>query len=231
MRIRSIAVALALTTSLLAAAPAANAACSGENDVVSSSNLRDAEAAMVCLVNEYRQNRGRSSLSVDSRLTAAARAHSQDMVSRNYFDHVSPEGVDPFERIVAAGYPSNSSMAENIGVESGPATPKSLFDGFRASTSHNENMLRGDWRAIGVGFATPAATLGNSGATVTQTFGSAEGDGSAGSSACTRVLVLKAKVKRLRHKIQNSSGSKRTNAKRTLKKVKTKLKKARSECG
>ena len=231
MRLRSLAVSLALTVSLLAVAPAANAACSGEFDVVTSSNIGVAEATMVCLVNEYRENNGRSALTVDSRLSAAARAHSEDMVARNFFDHIAPGGSDPRSRIVGAGYPSDASVGENIGTETGPGTPRSLFDGFRSSPPHNANMLKGDWRAIGVGFAVGAATLGNSGATVTQTFGSADGDGSAGSDTCTRVAALQAKVDRLKRRIRNSSGSKRKKARKALKRVKAKLRAARAECG
>lgn len=216
--------------SLLAGAAPAHAACSGENDVVTSSNIQGAEAAMICLVNEYRQGKGRSTLTADSRLSAAARAHSEDMVARNFFDHKNPDGVDPPQRIFAAGYPSNTAVGENIGADSGPATPKSLFDGFKTSPLHDENMLDGDWRAIGAGFAMPAATLGNAGATVTQTFGSAEGDGSAGSDTCARVVGLQAKVDRLTEKVKNSSGSKRKQAKKALKKAKKKLKEARAAC-
>jgi uncharacterized protein YkwD len=232
MRIRSLAVALALTLALLAAAPAANAACSGENDPVTSSNIAAAEASMVCLVNEHRQANGQGALTVDSRLSAAARSHSEDMVARNFFSHDTPDGVDPFERIAAAGYPIEGGSGENIAVGSGNITPKDLFTQFRNSPGHNNNMLSGLFRAIGVGFATPVpAQYGDSGATVTQTFGAAEGDGIAGSAACTRVVTLEGKVKRLKQKITNSSGSKRTKAKKALKKVKKKLRAARAECG
>lgn len=237
MRRRSLALAVALTASVLASAPVANAACSGENEVVTNSNLAASEAAMVCLVNEYRQSNGRSSLAVDSRLTAAARAHSQDMVARNFFSHDTPEGLDPFTRIVAAGYPSNASTGENIGLETGAATPKSLFEGFRASSPHDQNMLSGDWRDIGVGFAVPVPpSYGNSGSTVTQTFGGGGGDGGdgvgdGGSGACPRVVTLQARVVALKQRVNESSGDQRKKAKRALKKVKQKLRAARAACG
>jgi uncharacterized protein YkwD len=43
-------------------------------------------------------------LAFDTRLIASARLHSQDMNARAYFDHHTPEGIDPGTRITAAGF-------------------------------------------------------------------------------------------------------------------------------
>jgi serralysin len=43
-------------------------------------------------------------LAFDRHLLAAARGHSLDMATRNYFAHVTPDGVNPFKRIRAAGF-------------------------------------------------------------------------------------------------------------------------------
>jgi uncharacterized protein YkwD len=48
-------------------------------------------------------------LAFDTRLIAAARGHSQDMASRGYFAHFTPEGVGPQQRIRAAGFPAPGS--------------------------------------------------------------------------------------------------------------------------
>ena len=47
---------------------------------------------------------GCGALRFDSRLAAAARAHSADMVNRHYFAHESPDGSTPADRAAAAGY-------------------------------------------------------------------------------------------------------------------------------
>lgn len=39
-------------------------------------------------------------------LDEVARAHCEDMIQRNYFSHVSPEGLTPGDRVLAAGYPA-----------------------------------------------------------------------------------------------------------------------------
>jgi uncharacterized protein YkwD len=48
-------------------------------------------------------------LAFDTRLIAAALGHSQDMANRGYFAHNTPEGVTPFQRVRAAGFPAVSS--------------------------------------------------------------------------------------------------------------------------
>jgi uncharacterized protein YkwD len=46
----------------------------------------------------------------------AARKHSIDMGTRNFFDHVNPDGQDPFARMKAAGWNPTGAYAwgENI---------------------------------------------------------------------------------------------------------------------
>lgn len=65
-------------------------------------------------------------LAFDTRLIDAARQHSQDMAARHYFDHNTPEGITPFQRIQAAGF-LFSAAAEAI--SSGESTTdQSLSD-------------------------------------------------------------------------------------------------------
>ena len=52
-------------------------------------------------------------LAMNDVLLDAARAHSQDMIDGDYFDHDSPAGKGPSERMIEAGYPLVHG-AENI---------------------------------------------------------------------------------------------------------------------
>jgi hypothetical protein len=52
-------------------------------------------------------------LAMNPLLVQAARLHSQDMIARNYFDHVTPEGIGPQQRIQATGY-RQKGWAESI---------------------------------------------------------------------------------------------------------------------
>lgn len=108
------------------------------------------EDQVVTLVNQERAKAGCTALTVDSRLVTAARGHSQDMATRNYFAHNTPEGVTPWTRITNAGY-RFSSAAENIA--SGQATPAAVMTAWMNSQGHRENILNCNLRNIGVGLA------------------------------------------------------------------------------
>jgi uncharacterized protein YkwD len=58
-------------------------------------------------------------LAFNVRLIAAARGHSQDMATHGYFAHNTPSGIDPGQRIRAAGFPT-ASWAESIAFEGMP---------------------------------------------------------------------------------------------------------------
>src|SRR5439155_25771321 len=51
-------------------------------------------------------------LAFNPKLIQAARAHSWDMISRNFFSHVNPDGQDPTARAAALGY--DVGVGENI---------------------------------------------------------------------------------------------------------------------
>ena len=98
-----------------------------------------------------------------TRITVA-QAHSQDMATRNYFDHNTPEGKSPFDRMTAAGY-AFSSAAENIAA--GQRTPADVVTAWMNSAGHRANILNCGLTQIGVGYATG----GSYGVYWTQDFG------------------------------------------------------------
>jgi uncharacterized protein YkwD len=67
-------------------------------------NILEFEAEIHSLINIERQIHGLSILEYDNDLAEIARAHSQDMATRNYFSHDNLEGQGPTERAKAAGY-------------------------------------------------------------------------------------------------------------------------------
>ncbi len=87
-------------------------------------------------------------LRVDGRLVRAAQSHAEDMQQRDYFSHSTPEGVDPGDRALRAGY-RWSLIAENIAW--GYPTPESVVEGWQHSAGHCSNMLGHTFRHIGVG--------------------------------------------------------------------------------
>ncbi len=66
------------------------------------------------LVNEARREHGREPLNLSDTLNEIAQEHAEDMLARDYYAHVSPEGVDARDRYLAAGGDRWELVAENI---------------------------------------------------------------------------------------------------------------------
>ena len=66
------------------------------------------------LVNEARQEQGLGSLALGDDLEEAAQAHAADMLERDFYAHVSPEGDDVADRYTDAGGSEWELVAENI---------------------------------------------------------------------------------------------------------------------
>ncbi len=103
---------------------------------------------VVALVNTERAKAGCGPVRSNGRLATAATKHSADMAARDYFDHTSPDGTDPGDRITAAGY-RWSTYGENIA--RGQRTPASVMDSWMNSAGHRANILNCDYKELGVG--------------------------------------------------------------------------------
>lgn len=124
------------------------------------------EEEVLVLVNENRTagaNCGGQAFSathelvLDERLRCAARLHSLDMAERGFFDHVNPDGVDPAERVVEAGY-AYSITGENIAA--GQRTPEEVVAGWMASPGHCQNIMLPEFSELGIGYvADPGASF------------------------------------------------------------------------
>ncbi len=105
---------------------------------------------MFTLVNQERAAAGCPAVTADSRLAAAARAHSTDMAAGGYVDHTSPDGTDFATRISNAGY-RWSAAAENIAM--GQQSPDEVMRAWMNSDGHRRNILNCGLRQLGVGLA------------------------------------------------------------------------------
>jgi uncharacterized protein YkwD len=111
------------------------------------STLAGYEAEVIRLTNVERSKAGCAALTTDARLTNAARLHSQDMVTKNFFSHTGSNGSTFVTREQAAGYPSPS--AENIAW--GQRTPADVMNAWMNSAGHKANILGCGSHAVGVG--------------------------------------------------------------------------------
>jgi uncharacterized protein YkwD len=143
-----------------------------------SDNIAAIDAATLCLVNKQRAANGLIPLAENSKLDAAAANHNNDMIAGDYFDHVSPSGSTPLERIRAVGYivaGAGYEIGENIATgSSGIDTPEAIVNDWMNSPGHRANILNAAYTETGIAVAPamPASVGGGlSGATYTQDFG------------------------------------------------------------
>ena len=120
------------------------------------------EQRMLVLVNTERTQRGLVPLVMDEKLVLVARQHSQEMLQQHYFAHDSPERGSPFDRMAAAGIRyriagENIALAPNV---------ERAHTGLMNSPEHKENILRPEFRKVGIG----VINGGLSGETFTQDF-------------------------------------------------------------
>lgn len=103
-------------------------------------------------------------LASNAQLLQAARAHSADMLARDYFDHYSPEKVGPGDRIKNAGYQAGwwgeniaitaSSNTIDIGVASLSLHDQLFVDDGIEGRGHRTNILSSNFKEVGAGLAT-----------------------------------------------------------------------------
>ncbi|MGW5443481.1 CAP domain-containing protein [Streptomyces asiaticus] len=121
---------------------------------------------VIALTNAERAAARLAPLAPDPRLTAAAQAHSDDMVARDFYSHTGPEGHQPWDRARAAGA-THRGIGENIAC--GQRSPGEVVRGWMNSPGHRANILKPDFTHIGVGHATGS----RAGTYWTQVFGAA----------------------------------------------------------
>lgn len=105
---------------------------------------------VVRLTNELRAENGLSALTLDADLTAVAMVRAEEITK--LFDHTRPDGTSCFTAFEEGGLVLGEnvwSMAENIAY--GYSSPQAVFNGWKNSTGHRENMLNADFNAIGIG--------------------------------------------------------------------------------
>ena len=110
------------------------------------------ERAAFELTNNARVASGFPPLTWDSQLCRLARAHSEDMARRAFFDHETPEGLRPKERARMFGVYGFRVIAENIAYNKGYEDPAALaVERWLKSSSHRANILynRFQYSAIG----------------------------------------------------------------------------------
>gem|GEM_PF-376690 len=122
------------------------------------SHLEEVESRIVALTNDERKKKGLAPLILDVTLREIARGHSDDMIARNFFEHVNPDGLSAPARIaihhrqliaLSTGENLFSLMKEDsANVEK---IAKETVENWMRSDEHRENILNDKFTHIGVG--------------------------------------------------------------------------------
>jgi uncharacterized protein YkwD len=149
--------------------------CANTDVAPDGGNVETVRAAILCLHNKIRAERGLPLLKENARLRRAALGHSNDMVSRGFFEHTTPNGTTMVQRIQAARYTSPRfgwALGENLAWGTGSlATPRAIMNAWMDSPGHRANVVKRAYREIGIGVVTGVPTDRDSGATYTTDFG------------------------------------------------------------
>lgn len=108
------------------------------------------EANVVALTNQSRSANGLVPLAINPMLTQAAQAKADDMIVRQYFAHVGPDGEQAWDWMRRAGY-AYRFAGENLALYFTSA--EETYAGWLASPTHRANILSEKYSQIGIGVA------------------------------------------------------------------------------
>ena len=132
-----------LTTTVASAGVEADLQCEALG-LPRSADHREAFAAL----NAYRQANGLSLLIYSKTLERAADAMAADLMARDFFAHIDPDGADPGDRALDAGF-CHGFIGENLAT--GFFDAPSVMQAWKDSPGHDTNMLRDDYAYVGIG--------------------------------------------------------------------------------
>lgn len=132
-----------------------------ENVLAYATNV--SRSGLLHATNDQRFKEGVTTLTIDEQLNQAAQAKAEDMVTRNYWSHQTPEGSEPWTFILNTDY-DYLKAGENLafGFDSSTDTVK----GWMTSETHRKNMLDENYQEVGFGLANSKNFNGSGPATV-----------------------------------------------------------------
>lgn len=99
------------------------------------------------LINAYRRQKGLKALSLNAKLSEAAKDHSRDLAKWDRISHYGSDGSNPWDRVKRTGY-SAKVAAENVGT--GQTEFSEVLGSWKQSPGHNKNLLLADADEMGI---------------------------------------------------------------------------------
>lgn len=97
--------------------------------------------------NQYRAKKGLSPLKTNEQLAKAAQAKAQDMTTKNYWEHIAPDGTSPWSFFEREGYHFQAA-GENLAY--GFLSSSEVVNAWVNSQTHRDNVL-GNYSEVGFG--------------------------------------------------------------------------------
>jgi len=102
---------------------------------------------VIRLTNEKRSQAGLLPLTENSTLSAAAQAKGADMLNRDYWAHIAPDGTQPWKFFTDFDYKYRYA-GENLARDF--SNPSSAIEAWMNSPTHKENLLSSKYKEIGI---------------------------------------------------------------------------------
>lgn len=103
---------------------------------------------VIRLTNEKRVSAGLSVLTLNTTLSSAAYTKGRDMIDRDYWAHIAPDGTQPWKFFTDLGYRYRYA-GENLARDF--TNPTSTVNAWMNSPTHRENILNPKYKEIGIG--------------------------------------------------------------------------------
>ena len=99
------------------------------------------------LINSDRKEKGLAPLQFNAQLSKLAESYAKDMIKRDFFSHVNPEGQSPFERMKEQKIVYNYA-GENLAFNESVYAAQQAF---MHSPEHKANILNANYTQVGLG--------------------------------------------------------------------------------
>lgn len=111
-------------------------------------NLSQDRQELLNLINSERQAAGLGTVTLENDLNNLAQEHTNDMVNRDFFGHINPDGETPNDRRLDHQIPM--PVGENLAI-----SPTILYthNGLMQSGIHRNNILDPTWDKVGIGIS------------------------------------------------------------------------------
>lgn len=107
-------------------------------------------AVLSAFTNDERQSQNLQTLKVSPVLNKAAEMKANDMATKGYFAHTSPEGTTPWYWLEKVGY-QYQYAGENLAINF--TDSKDVTNAWMKSPTHKANIVKGNYTEIGTGVA------------------------------------------------------------------------------